>query len=69
MVPLPQQKPAKKGQVCFGRFYLGKQTCPHNWSRKSFGKYKGTGRRKLPVPAKGLYCLLERPVRRGDNAG
>ena len=22
MTPLPRQKPAKKGQVCFGRFYL-----------------------------------------------
>ena len=53
MVPLPRQKPAKKGQVCFGRFYLGKRERPPNRSHKAFAKYKGAGRRRLPAPVKG----------------
>ena len=41
MVPLPRQKPVKKGQVCFGRFYLGK--------RKAWNSLRRAAKRLNPI--------------------
>lgn len=64
----PQAKTCQKGQVCFGRFYLGKREWSLNRSRKTFPKYKGAGRRRLPAPVKGTVLSVGPHAHRGDNA-